>query len=400
MGRGRVHAMARDKIRNVYTNNPSSVTAEAQPAPATSCVTRGIVESMKRGVVILSPAERKPFQRIIYLDSYGGASMWEKIKKGDMPPHHLRGCLELVRMGYEVALAEPLTDFYLYLNPFPHDLRLLKMVRNWLGPDGIVFCGHNVLYWLLFLRKLGLVQCHIVSNLWAREPLNLASAHSGIVGLTRAGAEQARKLAPKVKVAALGWGADLSVYPRLPFRPETFFSCGIALRDFKTLSLAATHCRQSVEVLCPGVLEGVLWPSNVNVIDSGRGWNFENKRLSYDQLLHNHYARSAASLIILRKDPTEYTAVGFTEIVEVLAMARPIIMTRTGALPTEIDIEQEGCGIFVPPENPDALAKAIDFLGDNPGKAQAMGQKGRELAERYYNIERYARDLHKFFESL
>ena len=29
-----------------------------------------------------------------------------------------------------------------------------------------------------------------------------------------------------------------------------------------------------------------------------------------------------------------------------------------------------------------------------------MGQKGRELIKRYYNIERYAEDLHKFFQSL
>jgi hypothetical protein len=372
----------------------------APKKPQRQTILDGLVESKEHGLVVLSPADNRPFRRILYVDGYGGGSMWEKLKRGDMPPHHLRGCLELVRMGYEVALAEPLPDFYLYRNPLPHDFRLLKMVRNWLGRDGIVFSGHNVLYWLLVLRKLGLVKCHIVSNLWAREPLNFASGHSGIVALTRAGAEQARKLAPKVKVAALGWGADLSVYPRLPYRPEAFFSCGIALRDFKTLSLAATRCRRSIEVLCPGLPEGVSWPSNVDVIDGGRGWNFENKRLSYDQLLHNHYARSAASLIILKKDPIEYTAVGFTEMLEVLAMARPVIMTRTGALPTEIDVQKTGCGIFVPPEDPDALAEAIDFLGDNPGKAETMGQKGRELAERYYNTDRYARDVHTFFESL
>ena len=382
------------------TNAMTSTIARAAPAARTSRVTRGIVESRERGIVILSSAAKTPFRRIIYLDSYGGASVWEKIKSGDLPPHHLRGCLELVRMGYEIALAEPLPDFYLYLNPFPHDLRLLGMVRNWLGRDGIVFCGHNVLYWLLLLKKLGFIGCQIVSNLWAREPLNLASAHSGIVALTPAGAEQAKKLAPKVKVKTLGWGADLSVYPRLPYRPEAFFSCGIALRDFKTLSIAAARCRQSIEVLCPGLPEDVSWPSNVHVIDSGRGWNFENKRVSYDQLLHNHYARCAGSLIILKKEPLEYHAGGFTEIVEVLAMARPVIVTRTGALPTEIDVEKASCKIFVPPENPDALAEAIDFLVDNPDTAEAMGQKGRELAERYYNIERYARDLHMFFKTL
>jgi glycosyltransferase involved in cell wall biosynthesis len=363
-------------------------------------VTAGIIERSEHGLIVLAPAQTKPIRRMIYLDSYGGASMWAKIKKGEMPPHHLRGCLELARLGYEVALAEPLPDFYWYRKPYPHDLKLLPLIRSWLGRDGLIFCGHNVLYWLLLLKRLGLIRCDIVSNLWAREPLNFSQAHSGIVGLTQAGAEQARRLAPKVKVAALGWGADLSVYPRLPYQPEAFFSCGIALRDFDTLSRAASRCRPKIEVLCPGLPAGVTWPSNVKVIDSGRGWNFEDKRISYNELLHKHYARSAASLIILKKDPSEYTAVGFTEIVEVLAMARPVIMTRTGALPTEIDVEKAGCGLLVPPEDPGALAQAIETLAQDPKRAEAMGQKGRQLAESYYNINRYAGDLHKFFESL
>ena len=56
-------------------------------------------------------------------------------------------------------------------------------------------------------------------------------------------------------------------------------------------------------------------------------------------------------LIILKNDPTQYTAVGFTELLEVMAMARPVILTRTGALPTEIDVEKAGCGLHVPPED-------------------------------------------------
>jgi hypothetical protein len=360
----------------------------------------GIVESSVHGALLLSPSGGTPQRRLLYVDQYSGRSLWEKIKSGDMPPHHLRGCLELVRMGYEVVVAEPLWDFYLHRNPIPHDLKLLRLVREWLGPDGVVFCGHNVLYWLLMLRKLGAIKCRIVSNLWAREPLNLARAHSGIVALTRAAAEQAARLAPKVKVAPLAWGADLGTYPRFPYQPQAFFSCGIALRDFKAMSLAAQASRYPIEVVVPGDIDGVSWSSNVTAIDGGKGWNFEKKRLSYQELLTNYYARSAASLLIIRNDPAEYTACGFTEILEVMAMGRPVIMTRTGALPTEIDIDKAGCGIFVPPEDPGAIAEAINYLGDNPAAAEAMGRKGRELVEQYYNIDRYARDLHTFFGTL
>ncbi len=303
-------------------------------------------------------------------------------------------------MGYEVALAEPMTDFYFYRNPFPHDLILLKIIRSWLGSDGLVYCGHNVLYWTPFLRALGMIRCRVVSNIWAREPLNLSRAHSGIIALTPAGAEQAKKLAPKVKVAHLGWGCDLGVLPRFQYRPESFLSCGITHRDHHTLSLAAARSRQSIRVIIPGESTGVNWPPNVQVIDGGSGWNVHDKKVTFQDLLHDHYAQSAGSLIIIKKDPSEYTAVGCTQLLEAMAMARPVIVTRTGALPGEIDVEKAGCGLHVPPEDPDALAEAMEFLATDPRRAQAMGEKGRQLAETHYNIQRFANDLHKFFETL
>jgi hypothetical protein len=371
-----------------------------QSQPPAFDLMRGIVEVDDPRGIILSPSAGRTRPRVLHVDNYGGRVVWQKIKAGDMPPHHLKGCLELVRMGYEVALPEPVADFYFWRRPVPHDLVLLPLIRNWLGADGIVFCGHNVLFWLLALKRAGLVKCHIVSHLWAREPLNLARWHSGIVALTPAGAEQARKLAPDVRTAHLGWGATLDVYPTLPYRPETFFSCGIALRDFRTMSAAASMWGGPVTVVVPGEIDGLSWSSNVTVVDSGKGWSFENKRLSYAELLRTYYPRSIASLLILREDPAEYTAVGFTELLEVLAMGRPIIMTRTGALPTQIDVEREGCGLFVPPGDPGALAAAMRRLAEEPETAARMARRSRELAESYYNIDRYARDLDAFFRSL
>jgi glycosyltransferase involved in cell wall biosynthesis len=105
-------------------------------------------------------------------------------------------------------------------------------------------------------------------------------------------------------------------------------------------------------------------------------------------------------LIVLKYDPEEYTAVGFTELIELMAMGRPIILTRTGALPTEIDVEKAGCGLHVPPNDPNALAKAIETIGNDPARAEAMGKASRQLCESHYNINRYAAGLHSFFETL
>lgn len=356
---------------------------------------RGISESHLAGLVLLSPSERRPHRRILYVNSYGGRALWEKIRDGKLPPHHLWGCLELVRSGYEIALAESLPH-YTFRRPLPHDLRLLSIVRNWLQPGDIVYSAHTLLYWLPLLRQLGLLRCHLVSLCYAREELDFPRAHSAIIALTPAAAQQAAVAAPKAKIAHLGWGADLSFFPQLPYEPEWFLSCGKTQRDHYTLSRAAAECGQPIRIISPSLPADINWPPNTTLETGGK----YDDTVSYDDLLTNHYSRCAGSLIILADDPRELTAVGFTNLIEAMAMGRPVIVTRTGALPGELDIEAAKCGIFVPPNDPAALANAIRKIGGNPTLAQEMGENGRRLAHSHYNIERYARDLDSLFRNL
>jgi glycosyltransferase involved in cell wall biosynthesis len=359
-------------------------------------VREGIVESRHENLIVFSPAGRAPRRRVLYTNSYGGRVIWDRVTSGHLPAHHLWGCLELVRMGYEVALAEPLTDFYYHRNPLPHDLRLLKVVRSWLGKDGIVYCGHNVLHWLPLLRGLGLLRCRIVSLLFGREPLDLARSHSGIIALNGAAAEHAKLLAPKVPVAQLAWGVDREVFPHIPYQPQTLLACGQTMRDQPTLARATLLTQQPIRVIAAKLPPGLTWGPNVSFVGGGQA----DDNVTYDELFRDHYARCTASLIILRNDPKQATGVGFTNLLESMAMARPVIVTRTGALPTEIDVEQAGIGLFVPPEDPAVLARAIDTLAADPAQAEAMGAAGRELVDRHYNMGRYARELSAFFDRL
>jgi glycosyltransferase involved in cell wall biosynthesis len=89
-----------------------------------------------------------------------------------------------------------------------------------------------------------------------------------------------------------------------------------------------------------------------------------------------------------------------TNLIEALAMGRPVIVTRTGAIPAELDVEQAGCGVHVEPSDPHALVRAIDRIATDPRAAAEMGANGRRLCERRYNMGRFAADLHGFFESL
>ena len=364
-----------------------------------SQITDGIVERTENGLVVLSPASGRSSRRVLFVNNYGGAAVWKQLKDGLLPSHHLWGSLELVRMGYEVALAEAVPDFN-YRRPLPHDLKLLKAVASWLRRDDIVYCGHNVLFWIPFLRLTGLFRRHLVSLLFAREPLDFSRAHSGVIALTPTAAEQATKLAPHAKVVHLGWGVDPAAYPSHAYSPEYLLHCGIAGRDFITLNRAATRCGRPVRIIAPGLPHGLIWPANVEVIDSGRGYNHENKKVSFSELVHTHYAHSAAALIVTDPDPRKIHALGFTNLIEALAMAQPIIQTRTGALADEIDVEKAGCGLVIPSSDPEALAAAMEEIMTNPTRAAAMGRASRHLCESHYNIHRYARQLHQLFDSL
>lgn len=359
----------------------------------------GIGERIESGIRILFPTLKAGTRRILFINSYGGSEVWTKVKAGQLPPHHMWGCIELVRMGYEVALAEPLKHFN-GRRPFPHDWPIFRFARRWLRRDDIIYCGHTLLYWVPLLRALGSLGCHLVSMTYAREELDFARLHQGILALTAAAADQAKKIAPRVPVAHVGWGCDLDFFPRLAFQPRWFLSCGITHRDFLTLSTATARSPYPVRVICPGLPSGIAWTRNVTVVDGGAGWNHQKTNVGYQELFHDHYAGAIASLIILKYDPVEYTAVGFTNLLEAMALGRAAIVSRTGAIPGEIDVEKAGCGLHVPANDPSALAEALQSLAADPVRAAAMGAKGRQLAENHYNIKRYAHDVDRFFQSL
>jgi hypothetical protein len=355
----------------------------------------GITEGRLGDLVLLTPIGQRSQRRVLYVNSYGGREVWDKIRAGKLPPHHLWGCLELVRMGYEVALAEPIRHFD-FRRPLPHDLSLLSSVREWLRPADILYSAHTLLYWLPLLKYLGLARCNVVSLTYARENLDFPGAHSAIVALTPAAAKKAAIIAPKAKVAHLGWGADLAFFPRLPYAPGWFLSCGKTHRDHYTLGRAATICGLPLRVISPSLPADIQWPPTTT-LDTGGQYD---DTVSYDDLLRNFYARCSASLIILNDDPEERTAVGFTNLIEAMAMSRPVIVTRTGALPGELDVEASKCGLFVPSKDSAALAAAIARIEANPALACEWGENGRRLAETHYNIGRFAKDLHRLFLSL
>ena len=84
--------------------------------------------------------------------------------------------------------------------------------------------------------------------------------------------------------------------------------------------------------------------------------------------------------------------------VEALALGLPVICTRNEQMP--MDLESEGCGIWVDEGDVEGWEKAIRYIADNPAEAREMGRKGRLLAERLYNIERCTADIAEVIKNL
>ena len=83
---------------------------------------------------------------------------------------------------------------------------------------------------------------------------------------------------------------------------------------------------------------------------------------------------------------------------EAMSMGKPILMTNSGCL--DIDIEKEEIGLYVNPGDATDWIKKINYLINNPRKAKQMGEKGRKLIKKVYNLSSYENRIHNFLNRI
>jgi glycosyltransferase involved in cell wall biosynthesis len=93
-----------------------------------------------------------------------------------------------------------------------------------------------------------------------------------------------------------------------------------------------------------------------------------------------------AGLMILADVPAFYDATSPNKFFDYLAAGLPVLNNYPGWIASII--EDERCGLAVPPGDPGAFAEAVAFMRDNPHERCAMGRRGRAVAE-----QRFARDV-------
>jgi glycosyltransferase involved in cell wall biosynthesis len=84
------------------------------------------------------------------------------------------------------------------------------------------------------------------------------------------------------------------------------------------------------------------------------------------------------------------------------ATERAKVEFPAGLAPEELvrTVEQAGCGIAVPPEDPEAFVKAIRALAETPEEADKMGAAGRAFVEDWASPQAVARAYEALFTRL
>jgi glycosyltransferase involved in cell wall biosynthesis len=104
-----------------------------------------------------------------------------------------------------------------------------------------------------------------------------------------------------------------------------------------------------------------------------------------------------AGLLVYHPVPNYIRALP-TKMYEYMAAGIPVIASDF-PLWREI-IEEFGCGVLVDPLDPQSIARAVEFVLTHPAEASAMGRRGREAVERFFNWETEEKKLVQLYTEL
>ncbi len=111
--------------------------------------------------------------------------------------------------------------------------------------------------------------------------------------------------------------------------------------------------------------------------------------LSFDEI-KQLYAKASVAVV-----PSEYEGFGFPA-GEAMACAVPLVSTDGGALPEVVG----DAGVIVPSKNPQALAKAIGDLFENPAERARLSEAGRRRMVEHFSWDRTAQEFTQHYHQV
>jgi glycosyltransferase involved in cell wall biosynthesis len=185
------------------------------------------------------------------------------------------------------------------------------------------------------------------------------------------------------------WGPDLDFPGYTATGDELVVSAGQTGRDPETLLRALDRVGAPARVYVDRREHGngdLSTPGSaaIEVVGTREGGG---PPLHYGAVLEDLRRASVVAIPLPRSD----RLLGLTELNDALALAKPVVMTRTDAI--DVDVEAIGCGFTVEAGDVDGWARALVRLTEDAELRAAMGARGREFAERHHNAETFDRHI-------
>ncbi len=291
------------------------------------------------------------------------------------------------------------------LGNLDYDLETIRQA----GKFDVIYVGFGRLLLTQFLRGIGLIRARVMQweyvpprdpawwrfrSLWNR-PF-FARGIDGFVCLTEAAASAFRARNPKAQARAIQWAPDTTMFPGSERDGDYFLACGRTNRDYATLVAAAAKVNFPIVLLIArDLVEGLSIPPNVRFV-AGPKDGGTDKGIPYPELIHDWYA-NARAVLIPRQDIPDDTS-GFTNLLEALAMHRPVLITRTGKL--DLDVEAAGVGFLVAPKDPDDWAAKMTRLWNDADLRAQMRRAARAQVESFYNLRRFGAETVDFVRAV
>jgi glycosyltransferase involved in cell wall biosynthesis len=219
-------------------------------------------------------------------------------------------------------------------------------------------------------------------------------SHAGFFCLTPKAEETFRKYAPS---RFLPWCVDLELFDGKPAEasPERpfFLATGKTERDYETLTQAANKVNADVRVIGPASSRPANLPPNLQWINTST--DPPDQAIDYPTL-REWYAQCTGVCIPLTGDADD--TCGYTNLLEGMAMAKPVLITKSGCL--DLDPETEGYGLWIRPKDIEDWRVKMNLLIEKPNLASEMGDQGRKIAERNFYPERFDADVVDFLKKL
>jgi glycosyltransferase involved in cell wall biosynthesis len=221
---------------------------------------------------------------------------------------------------------------------------------------------------------------------------------------------------PEQRLALVPYQVDTEFWRQTDVPEERLIvSAGVEHRDYPTLLEAVRDLDARVEIGAAShysrhAFSTTATPRNVTVG-------------AYDyQSLRELYARAAIVVVPLADVDNQ---AGVTAILEAMSMGKPVVVTQSlgqtdivedrrdrkrgeprprpvslvRLLAREQGLSLEPTGFYVPPRDPGALRRALEYLLDHPEERRSLGAAGRRVAEQLFTVENFASRIRELIEA-